>query len=102
MLVFSNSRTMVPGCQSASLSPVTAPATCESQPNLVKLTDVANPGLCHEPQAARSRTAVCGSVSQVFHRNAAAGNRDFWLVDIEYGDDFSIALGEGYLLKSSI
>jgi len=41
-----------------------------------------------------------GSVSQVFWWNAQAGTWDFWLVDIQYGTDFAIELGEGYLLKN--
>jgi len=41
-----------------------------------------------------------GSVSQVFRWNAAAGSWDFYLVDMEYGTDFAVELGEGYLLRS--
>jgi|GEM_PF-1476033 len=42
-----------------------------------------------------------GSVSQVFWWNAAAGNWDFYLVDAQYGTNFSIEMGQGYLLKNS-
>jgi len=41
-----------------------------------------------------------GSVSQVFWWNGPAGSWDFWLVDIEYGTDFDIEMGEGYLLNN--
>jgi len=41
-----------------------------------------------------------GSVSQVFWWNASAGGWDFWLVDEEYGTDFAVELGEGYLLRN--
>jgi hypothetical protein len=42
-----------------------------------------------------------GVVSQVFWWNAAAGGWDFYLVDAQYGTDFAIELGEGYLLNNS-
>jgi len=42
-----------------------------------------------------------GGVSQVFWWNAAAGSWDFYLVDAEYGTDFDIEMGEGYLLNNS-
>ena len=42
-----------------------------------------------------------GNITQVFWWNAAAGSWDFYLVDMQYGTDFSIELGEGYLLKST-
>ncbi|MDD4875991.1 MAG: fibronectin type III domain-containing protein [Dehalococcoidales bacterium] len=41
-----------------------------------------------------------GNITQVFWWNAAAGSWDFYLVDMAYGTDFNIDLGEGYLLKS--
>jgi len=41
-----------------------------------------------------------GAVTEVFWWNAAAGTWDFWLVDILYGTDFDIELGEGYLLEN--
>jgi len=40
------------------------------------------------------------AVDQVFWWNAPAGTWDFWLVDIQYGTDFAIELGEGYLVKN--
>jgi len=42
-----------------------------------------------------------GSISQVFWWDAVAGSWDFWLVDVGYGTDFPIEMGEGYLLKST-
>ena len=42
-----------------------------------------------------------GNVTQVFWWNAWAGSWDFYLVTSQYGIDFSIELGEGYLLKNS-
>lgn len=42
-----------------------------------------------------------GSITQVFWWNAAAGGWDFYLVDIQYGTDFDIELGEGYLFQST-
>ena len=42
-----------------------------------------------------------GNVTQVFWWDAAAGTWDFWLVDLHYGTDFAIELGEGYLLRSA-
>ena len=42
-----------------------------------------------------------GGVSQVFHWNATKGGWDFYLVDIQYGTDFNIELGEGYLFQST-
>ena len=41
-----------------------------------------------------------GNVTQVFWWNAPAGSWDFYLVDIQYGTDFDIGMGEGYLLKN--
>jgi len=41
-----------------------------------------------------------GNVTQVFWWNGPAGSWDFWLVDIGYGTDFNIEVGEGYLLNS--
>ena len=41
-----------------------------------------------------------GNVTQVFKWNAQAGTWDFYLVDMQYGDDFSIRVDEGYLLKN--
>ena len=43
-----------------------------------------------------------GGVSQVFWWNAAGGSWDFYLVDAQYGTDFTIEMGEGYLLNNSI
>jgi len=42
-----------------------------------------------------------GNVTQVFWWNAAAGSWDFYLVEMEFGNDFNVELGEGYLLKST-
>jgi len=42
-----------------------------------------------------------GAVTQVFWWNAAGGTWDFYLVDSQYGTDFGIVLGEGYLLNST-
>jgi hypothetical protein len=42
-----------------------------------------------------------GNVTQVFWWNAAAGSWDFYLVSMEYGTDFNVELGEGYLLRST-
>ena len=42
-----------------------------------------------------------GDVSEVFWWNATAGTWDFWLVDVQYGTDFSVELGEGHLLKNA-
>ena len=42
-----------------------------------------------------------GSISQVFWWNAAAGSWDFYLVDAQYGTDFDIEIGYGYLLKNA-
>ena len=42
-----------------------------------------------------------GEVTQVFWWNALAGAWDFWLVDLSYGTDFVIELGQGYLLNNS-
>ncbi|HEY40239.1 MAG TPA: hypothetical protein G4O18_00065, partial [Dehalococcoidia bacterium] len=42
-----------------------------------------------------------GNITQVFWWNAAAGGWDFYLVEIQYGTDFDIELGEGYLFQSS-
>ena len=42
-----------------------------------------------------------GTVSQVFWWDAAAGSWDYWLVDVQYGTDFPIEMGEGYLLKTA-
>ena len=41
-----------------------------------------------------------GGVSQVFWWNALAGSWDFYLVNVQYGTDFDIEMGEGYLLKN--
>ena len=41
-----------------------------------------------------------GNVTQVFRWDAQAGSWEFWLVDIAFGEDFPIELGEGYLLKN--
>jgi len=41
-----------------------------------------------------------GDVTQVFWWDTVAGGWDFYLVDTQYGNDFAIQLGEGYLLKS--
>ena len=41
-----------------------------------------------------------GNVTQVFHWNASASTWDFYLVDIQHGDDFAIVMGQGYLLKN--
>jgi len=40
-----------------------------------------------------------GDVTEVFWWNPVGGTWDFWLVDIEYGTDFDIEIGEGYLLN---
>ena len=42
-----------------------------------------------------------GDVSEVFWWNADAGTWDFWLVDVQYGTDFDIQVGYGYLLNNS-
>ncbi len=42
-----------------------------------------------------------GHVTQVFWWNATAGSWDFYLVDIQYGTDFNVELGEGYLLLNT-
>ncbi|MBC8477036.1 MAG: carboxypeptidase regulatory-like domain-containing protein, partial [Dehalococcoidia bacterium] len=42
-----------------------------------------------------------GNISQVFWWNAQAGGWDFYLVDIQYGTDFNIEVGYGYLLKNT-
>jgi len=41
-----------------------------------------------------------GGVTQVFWWNAAGGTWDFYLVDSQYGSDFDIELGQGYLMKN--
>ena len=41
-----------------------------------------------------------GGITQVFWWNALAGTWDFWLVDLSYGTDFDVELGEGYLLNN--
>jgi len=41
-----------------------------------------------------------GAITQVFWWNALAGTWDFWLVDLSYGTDFTIEMGEGYLLSN--
>lgn len=41
-----------------------------------------------------------GSVTEIHRWNAVAGSWDIYLVDINYGTNFPIKLGEGYLLKS--
>ena len=46
-------------------------------------------------------TSQGGNVTQVFWWNAAAGGWDYYLVEIGYGIDFNIELGEGYLLQST-
>ena len=40
-----------------------------------------------------------GDVTQVFWWNAAGGTWYFFLADLQYGNDFDIELGKGYLLK---
>ena len=42
-----------------------------------------------------------GSITQVFRWDTAASSWDFWLVDLQYGTDFDIVPGEGYLLSNS-
>ncbi len=42
-----------------------------------------------------------GHVTQVFWWNATAGSWDFYLVDIQYGTDFNIEVGYGYLLQNT-
>jgi len=42
-----------------------------------------------------------GAVSQVFWWDANAGTWVFWLEDIQYGTNFPIELGQGYLLNNS-
>jgi len=42
-----------------------------------------------------------GAITQVFWWNALAGTWDFYLVDSQYGTDFTIELGQGYLLNST-
>ena len=42
-----------------------------------------------------------GNITQVFWWNAQKGAWDFYMVDIGYGTDFDIEMGEGYLLKST-
>ncbi len=37
----------------------------------------------------------------MFRWNATAGNWDFYVADIEYGDDFPIEPGKSYLLNST-
>jgi len=43
-----------------------------------------------------------GNVTQVFWWNAAAGTWDFYLVDVQYGTDFPIEVGYGYLLQNTV
>ena len=43
-----------------------------------------------------------GGVTQVFWWNAAGGSWDFYLVDAKYGTNFTIELGEGYLLNNTV
>ena len=50
---------------------------------------------------AADMNAQGAGVSQVFWWNAVAGSWDFWLVDVEYGTDFLIEMGEGYLLLNA-
>ena len=42
-----------------------------------------------------------GAVTQVFWWDANAGDWVFWLNDIQYGEDFPIELGQGYLLNNT-
>ena len=50
---------------------------------------------------AADMNAQGAGVSQVFWWNAVAGSWEFWLVDVEYGTDFLIEMGEGYLLLNA-
>lgn len=47
------------------------------------------------------RNAQGDDVTQVFWWDTYAGSWDFWLVDIQYGTNFPIELGQGYLLNTS-
>ena len=64
-------------------------------------------GLAAQPDPAYTASAMAddikgqgGTITEVFWWNALAGTWDFWLVDIQYGTDFDVELGEGYLLKN--
>jgi len=77
-------------------------------PGDVVLVDGWNlPALPVQPFAAYTASTMAaeinaqgGNVTEVFWWNAPAGTWDFWLVDVQYGTDFNIEPGEGYLLKN--
>ena len=65
-------------------------------------------GLAVEPSEAYTASTMAaeineqsGNITQVFYWNAAAGSWDFYLVEIQYGTDFNIEVGNGYLLQST-
>ena len=65
------------------------------------------PALPVQPLAAYTASTMAleinaqgGAVTEVFWWNALAGSWDFYLVNIQYGTDFDIRMGEGYLLKN--
>lgn len=68
--------------------------------NIVALAAQPSPGFTASTLAADINDQGA-DVSQVFWWNATAGSWDFYLVDTQYGADFDIKLGEGYLLRSA-